>query len=87
MHEDPDVEALWPELFEPLDEQQRRSVRQSFVRAAAGGWVANREDVENLTALESGAITPEEYDRRVDETATRHWVDEAVWRPGGSAAV
>lgn len=87
MHEETDVEGLWPELFEPLDEAQRRSVVQSFARAAAAGWVANREDVENLTALESGAITPEEYDRRVDEAAPRHWVDEAVWRAGGSAAV
>ncbi|HEY0246617.1 MAG TPA: hypothetical protein VGC45_00005 [Gryllotalpicola sp.] len=67
-----DLEARWPELFAGLDELQRRAVVQAFAANWHEGWEPNREDVENLTDLERGAIDRAEYRRRVREAAERH---------------
>ena len=66
-----DVEDRWPELFEQLDEAQRRAVVQSLASAWHEGWVPNREDVENLTDEARGAIDAAEYRRRAHAAARR----------------
>jgi len=66
-----DVEDRWPELFEQLDEKQRRAVVQSLASAWHEGWEPTREDVENLTDKARGAIDRAEYMRRVREAAER----------------
>ena len=66
-----DIEDRWPELFEQLDEVQRRAVVQSFAAAWHEGWIPNREDVENLADEARGAIDEAEYLRRVREAALR----------------
>ncbi len=67
-----EIEERWPELFEQLDQVQRRAVVQSLASAWHEGWVPNREDVENLTDEARGAIDREEYLRRADAAAERH---------------
>ena len=67
-----EIEERWPELFEQLDQVQRRAVVQSLASAWHEGWVPNREDVENLTDEARGAIGREEYLRRADAAAERH---------------
>ena len=64
-----EIEGRWPDLFEPLTDQQRWAVVQTFASAWHEGWFPNRTDVENLTQLTSGAITKDEYDRRARENA------------------
>ncbi|MDR7184617.1 hypothetical protein J2X85_001640 [Microbacterium trichothecenolyticum] len=59
-----DVVALWPELFEGLDEAQRDAIRQSFAANWHEGWQPNRDDVADLTAQTRGEIDAEEYMRR-----------------------
>lgn len=63
------IEARWPDLFEPLANEQRFAVVNTLASAWHEGWVPNREHVENLTQYASGVITREEYDRRADERA------------------
>lgn len=65
------IEDRWPELFEPLDEVQRRSVVQSFAAAWHEGWIPNREDVKNLTDKARGAIDTDEYRRRAHAAVRR----------------
>ena len=66
------IESRWPELFVRLSETQRHSVVQSFASAWHEGWEPSREDVENLTDKVRGAISDDEYMRRVREAAERH---------------
>ncbi|PHP52668.1 antitoxin VbhA family protein [Actinomyces ruminis] len=77
-----DVEYRWPELFEQLDQVQRRAVVQSLASAWHEGWVPNREDVENLTDYARGAIDMSEYRRRAHAAARRR-----AARRGALAAV
>lgn len=66
-----DIEDRWPELFEELDESQRRAVRQSLAAAWHEGFEPTREDVENLTDYARGAINHDEYSRRARAAARR----------------
>lgn len=66
-----DVVALWPELFDGLDETQRNAIRQTFAANWHEGWTPNREDVADLTAQTRGEITLDEYFRRADARAGR----------------
>ena len=59
-----DLEARWPELFEQLDQAQRRTVVDSFVDGWHEGWEPTRQDVADLTELVAGAITKDEYRAR-----------------------
>ena len=59
-----DVVALWPELFDGLDETQRDAIRQSFAANWHEGWQPNRDDVADLAAQTRGEIDAEEYMRR-----------------------
>lgn len=68
------IEARWPELFAPLEEETRRAVVNSFASSWHEGWAPNREDVENLTDYARGAIDKSEYDRRAAGAAERHRV-------------
>lgn len=51
-----DVETRWPELFDGLDDAQRRSVVQALAANWHEGWTPNREDVQNLTDVVRGDI-------------------------------
>jgi len=66
-----DVTEQWPELFEQLDEVQRRAVVQSLAVAWHEGWVPTREDVENLTDRARGVIDSAEYRRRAHAASRR----------------
>lgn len=66
-----EVEERWPELFEGLDDLQRRSVVHSLAASWHEGWVPNREDVANLAARASGEIDRAEFLRRAREKARR----------------
>nr|WP_236867304.1 hypothetical protein [Brevibacterium linens] len=56
-----DIESRWPDVFEGLDDQQRRNVVEALAASWHEGWVPNREDVARLTAKVRGDITREEY--------------------------
>lgn len=59
-----DVEQRWPELFDGLDEAQRRSAVQALAAAWHSGWKPGKEDVANLTDYAAGRIDHPEYVRR-----------------------
>lgn len=69
------IEQRWPDLFEPLTDEERSAVVNTLASAWHEGWEPNREHVENLTRYASGAITREEYDRREEERARQFWVE------------
>ncbi|MGZ0149744.1 antitoxin VbhA family protein [Kribbella sp. WER1] len=71
MAENLDIEQRWPELFAPLDDDQRRSVVQSFANIWHEGWEPNRDDVQNLTDRARGLIDDAEYLRRAEAAADR----------------
>ncbi|PCC41485.1 hypothetical protein CIK58_05040 [Brevibacterium aurantiacum] len=56
-----DIESRWPDVFEGLDDQQRRNVVEALAANWHEGWIPNREDVARLTAKVRRDITREEY--------------------------
>lgn len=75
------IEQQYSELFEHLDDGQRRAVVQSIAANWHAGWEPMREDIENLTDDARGAIHAAEYDRRADAAA--HRAAEAARRAAG----
>ena len=69
------IEQRWPELFEPLTDEERSAVVNTLASVWHEGWEPNRDHVENLTRYASGAITREEYDRREDERSRQSRVE------------
>lgn len=59
-----DVVALWPDLFEGMDEGERNSFRQTFASNWHEGWEPNRADVADLVAHVQGRLSDEEYLQR-----------------------
>lgn len=59
-----DLHLRYPELFEPLTEEQRRNVVQPLASSWLEGDNPTREDVALLIDYELGRITAEEYDRQ-----------------------
>ena len=59
-----DLPDRYPELFEPLTEEQRRNVVQPLASSWLEGDNPTREDVALLIDYELGRITAEEYDRQ-----------------------
>ena len=59
-----DLHLRYPELFEPLTEEQRRNVVQPLASSWLEGDNPTREDVTLLIDYELGRITAEEYDRQ-----------------------
>lgn len=59
-----DLHLRYPELFEPLTEEQRRNVMQPLASSWLEGDNPIREDVTLLIDYELGRITAEEYDRQ-----------------------
>ena len=59
-----DLHLRYPELFEPLTEEQRRNVMQPLASSWLEGDNPTREDVTLLIDYELGRITAEEYDRQ-----------------------
>lgn len=59
-----DLHLRYPELFEPLTEEQRRNVMQPLASSWLEGDNPTREDIALLIDYELGRITAEEYDRQ-----------------------
>lgn len=59
-----DLHLRYPELFEPLTEEQRCNVMQPLASSWLEGDNPTREDVALLIDYELGRITAEEYDRQ-----------------------
>ena len=59
-----DLHLRYPELFEPLTEEQRCNVMQPLASSLLEGDNPTREDVTLLIDYELGRITAEEYDRQ-----------------------
>ena len=59
-----DLHLRYPELFEPLTEEQRRNVMQPLASSWLEGDNPTRKDVTLLIDYELGRITAEEYDRQ-----------------------
>lgn len=59
-----DLHLRYPELFEPLTEEQRRNIMQPLASSWLEGDNHTREDVTLLIDYELGRITAEEYDRQ-----------------------
>ena len=72
MSEPFDIETRWPELFEQLDDANRRAVVQALASSWHEGWIPNRDDVENLVDHARGAIDDAEYMRRAAAIVERH---------------
>lgn len=64
-----EIEQRWQELFAQLDDDERRSVVNALASSWHEGWFPNRADVENLTLYARGAVTKDEYDRRMCDHA------------------
>lgn len=67
-----DLHLRYPELFEPLTEEQRRNVMQPLASSWLEGDNPTREDVALLIDYELGRITAEEYDRQALAKALAH---------------
>ena len=67
-----DLPDRYPELFEPLTEEQRRNVMQPLASSWLEGDNPTREDVALLIDYELGRITAEEYDRQALAKALAH---------------
>lgn len=59
------IEDRWPELFEGLDNKQRRAVIQSLAAGWHEGHFPTREVVKNLTSFVRGEINFVQYSDRV----------------------
>ena len=59
-----DLHLRYPELFEPLTEDQRLNGMQPLASSWLEGDNPTREDVALLIDYELGRITAEEYDRQ-----------------------
>ena len=59
-----DLHLRYPELFEPLTEEQRRNIMHPLASSWLEGDNPTREDVTILIDYELGRITAEEYDRQ-----------------------
>lgn len=66
-----DAAEQWPELFSPLNREQRHAVVQSLAVAGHEGWVPTREQVQNLVDRAAGSIDAAEYSRRSELAARR----------------
>lgn len=67
-----DLHLRYPELFEPLTEEQRRNVVQPLASSWLEGDNPTREDVALLIDYELGRITAEAYDRQALAKALAH---------------
>lgn len=67
-----DLHLRYPELFEPLTEEQRRNIMQPLASSWLEGDNPTREDVALLIDYELGRITAEEYDRQALAKAVAH---------------
>jgi Antitoxin VbhA len=61
----------WPELFEPLDDDQKQRVSDALSNNRLEGWEPERDDVADLVDREAGRIDTAEYIRRTMAKVTR----------------
>lgn len=59
-----DLPDRYPELFEQLNNEQKRSITQTLASAWLEGYTHSREEVAQLIDLRLGRITFEEYKRK-----------------------
>ena len=59
-----DLPDRYPELFEQLNEEQRRSITQTLASAWLEGYTYSREKIAQLVDLELGRSTFEEYKQK-----------------------
>lgn len=59
-----DLPDRYPELFEQLNEEQRRGITQTLASAWLEGYTYSREEVAQLIDLGLGRITFEEYKQK-----------------------
>lgn len=64
MSEEFDVEKRWPDLFDKLGADQRRSVAQALEKARGEGRRVTRDEVADLIEETRGTIGADEYTRR-----------------------
>ncbi len=72
----------WPELFAPLDDDQKRGVSQALANGRLEGWQPTRDEVADLIARERGLLSFEQYKQRVLDRALVR-ADAAVVRSAG----
>ena len=61
----------WPEVFEPLDDEQKQRVSDALANNRLEGWEPDRDDVADLADRELGRIDTAEYIRRTMARVTR----------------
>jgi hypothetical protein len=54
----------WPELFEPMTDEQKQRVSDVLANGRLEGWEPTREDVADLVDRELGRIDTVEFNRR-----------------------
>lgn len=59
----------WPELFAPLDDDQKWSVSQALANGRLEGWEPTREEVADLIDRAREVISADEYRARVLDRA------------------
>ncbi len=59
----------WPDLFEPLDDEQRRAVSQALANSRLEGDDPSRQDVADLVDFTAGKLTFDEYMARTAPAA------------------
>ena len=64
-----DLEAWWPELFDGLSQQERRSIVQAFAANWHEGWEPNFDDVNDMCEYSKGLIDYDEYMTRAYDRA------------------
>jgi hypothetical protein len=60
-----DGEEPWTDLVETLLDGDRRAVMAAIANSILEGWRPKRRSVELLVAYATGALTMEEYRRRI----------------------
>lgn len=64
-----DLPDRYPDLFEQLNDKQKRGITQTLASAWLDGYEHSREEIARLIDLELGRISWEEYRKQVLERA------------------
>lgn len=64
-----DLPDRYPDLFEQLNDKQKRGITQTLASAWLDGYEHSREEIARLIDLELGRISWEEYRKQILERA------------------
>lgn len=64
-----DLPDRYPDLFEQLNDKQKRGITQTLASAWLDGYEHSREEIARLIDLELGLISWEEYRKQILEHA------------------